>query len=235
MYYLSITIALIVFAVVSYLVMNQNSQWIIRHHTSVTSINMSVLLTFTVMELVPRVVEFSHESLIFMVLGVILPLLLIRTRHTYDTDGKTSQSVILIMGGACLHSLADGVLIAIGFMMEEFSGIILITTMIIHKSTEMLMFAMILVNRVRSLQLLFCLLSLSLVTALGMTIPLLWNGSWGGLQHLVGFALSFSAGFFIFIALTALLGVVKSAKVKNVQFYPLIGCALYIGVHWFLH
>lgn len=233
--FILITIALIIVAVVSSMVVNRQSRWIVKHHTPIVAINMSLLLTFTVMELIPQAVEFTHEGLIFIVLGILIPFLMHHISHRHEAGQVPSQPLMFIMIGAGIHSLVDGMLISIGFIMEDTTGTVLITTMILHKFTEMLMFAMILVTWVSSSRLIIYLLYLSMLTMLGMVVPLFLNGSWNGFENLWGIALSLSSGFFIFMSLTALFEVVESAKVKHAQIYPFAGCALYFTFHLFLH
>ncbi|MFJ2046035.1 ZIP family metal transporter [Paenibacillus taichungensis] len=236
MSYMLITIALITVAVVSSMVVNRYSRWIVKHKTPIVAINMSVLLTFTVMELIPQAVEFTHEGLIFIVLGILIPFLMHNISHRHEAAQVPSQALMFIMIGTGIHSLVDGMLMAIGFIMEDNTGAVLLTTMIIHKFTEMLMFAMILVTWVSStLRLMIYLLYLSMFTILGMVGPLFLNGSWSGFENLSGIALSLSSGFFIFMSLTALFEVVESAKVKHTHIYPFVGCALYFSFHLFLH
>lgn len=71
--YFLIANALILISVLSGILVNSNIHWISRHHVKVISLNMGLLLAFTVIELIPSAIDISHKGLIFVVIGILLP------------------------------------------------------------------------------------------------------------------------------------------------------------------
>ncbi|MEK3868020.1 ZIP family metal transporter [Paenibacillus sp. FSL H7-0716] len=236
MTYVLISAGLLAISVLSGVLMNFKSQWIIHNHFKIVALNMSVLLTFTVIELIPLAVDFSHVGLIFIVLGILIPLLFHHNGHKHEEEQKSKLSIKFMMMGACIHSFVDGMIIATGFLVDEHTGIVIISSMLLHKLTEIIMFSLILCTLVRdSFRLIIYLVSLSFCTILGMMVTAGFIGRLENIETISGIAISLSAGIFIFMALTALSKVVECSNLKYANFYPFVGCALYFGLHIFLH
>ncbi|AIQ53420.1 hypothetical protein [Paenibacillus sp. FSL R7-0331] len=161
MAYFTITLALILISVLAGVLVSSNIQWIARYQGKVVSINMGILLTFTILELIPSAIEFSHEGLIFVVLGILIPILF-HLGHQHNEELDSSASLKFLFIGAAIHSFFDGSIITTALLMEDQIATVIISSMLLHKVTEVIMLSLLFGTMLEnSLRLLKYLVSLS--------------------------------------------------------------------------
>lgn len=233
---LLISIGLVVMSIGSGLIVNSKSKLIINHYSKVSVINMGLLLAFTIVELIPIAAKLSHDGLIFVVLGILLPLIFHHIGHKSNGEQQNQYSIRILMIGACLHSLVDGSVMVTGLLLKKNIGAVIISSMLVHKSIELIMFSLILlplVNRVSKLY--TYLLSLSMFTVFGMFISISFVSRSEVFGELLGIIIALSAGIFIYMALTTISKEVECTKLKFASLYPFIGCTIYFILHAFIH
>ncbi|WP_411735649.1 ZIP family metal transporter [Paenibacillus sp. M2] len=233
---LLISSGLVVISFIAAMVVNPHSSWITNNYSKIALVTMSVLLAFTVVELVPIAVEYSHNGLIFIVLGILVPLLFHHGGQEHTNERKVHLSLKLLMIGACLHSFIDGTIMITGILAGTSLGLLVILSMLLHKFTEMIMFSLILASRIkRKINLFLYLLGINFFTVLGMVIASFLVTSPEIFSELTGIAISLSSGIFIHMSLTTLSTEISRSRLKFANIYPFVGCAIYFGLHVFMH
>ncbi|WP_028592428.1 ZIP family metal transporter [Paenibacillus massiliensis] len=232
-----ISFGLIVLSVLSGVIVNLNNRIIAQNYSKVSVLNMGLLLSFTIVELIPIAADLSHDGLVFVVFGVLIPLLVHYKIHNHTAKQQVHCSIKLVLTGACLHSFVDGIIMTTGLLLQNKIGTVILLSIFIHKSIEMMIFSLMLFPLVKRFSKLFVyLLSLSIFTIAGMVTSTLFLSKIGTfLGEFSGLAIAFSAGIFIYMALTSILKEIEVSKQKLISIYPLIGCLIYFTAHYFMH
>lgn len=196
---------------------------------------MGILLSFTMLELIPSAIEFSHEGLIFVVLGILIPILF-HHGHQHNEDLDSSASLKLLFIGAAIHSFFDGSIITTGLLVEDHMATVIISSMLLHKVTEVIMLSFLLGTMLKKpFRLLKYLVSLSFFSILGMLVAAFFFEQTEGFGAVSGVAVSLTAGIFLYISLTNISKVVECSKRMHTNLYPFIGCVIYFSLHFFQH
>lgn len=234
--YFLIANALILISVLSGILVNSNIHWISRHHVKVISLNMGLLLAFTVIELIPSAIDISHKGLIFVVIGILLPNFFHHHSHHHNSDMESTQSLKFLFIGAAVHSFFDGLIITSGLFLEHHMATVITSSMLLHKVTEVLMLSLILGTILKnSLKLMKYLIALSFFSILGMVVAAFFIEQTGLFSAISGIAVSLTAGIFLSISLVNISILVEHSQERSSKLYPLIGTIIYLPLHVFLH
>lgn len=228
--------ALILIAILAGALFSFNLNWIRIHYHKVIVLNMSVLLTFTILELIPLAVDYSHEGVVFVVLGVLIPMLFHHRGHDHNGENQFKMSITVLLIGFSIHNFFDGIIITTGLFVDQKIGIVIVTTMLLHKLTETIMISSLLfIFSQNPMRVIRYLVSLSLINILGMLFATFLFERFEGLAALSSIAISISAGLFLFISLTSISREVEYSKIKFASLYPFIGSTIYLSFHLFSH
>lgn len=144
-----------------------------------------------------------HESLVFIVCGIVLFFLIERFIHWHHCDKQKCSDKpagILILTGDFVHNFLDGVLIAGAFMLNVVTGIVTAITVAIHEiPQEFGDFAVLIHSGFTKGKALL----LNFVSALSAVIGgVLGFFMFGRIESLTAFAVLITAGGFLYVALS---------------------------------
>lgn len=145
----------------------------------------------------------AHESLIFVVLGILVFFLIetfIHWHHCGHEDCDRKPAGVLIFTGDFVHNFVDGILIAGAFMLNLWTGIIMTIMIMIHEiPQEFGDFAILLHSGYSKIQ----ALKINFVSALSAILGgIVGYFTFDTITSITPYAVLFAAGGFLYIALS---------------------------------
>ncbi len=190
-------------------------------------------------EAIEHAVEFElSEGTVFLwtILGILFFYLIDRGIHWFQYSQKKkdyhhgSISVPLVILGDSVHNFIDGVAIAITYILNPVLGITTTLAIVAHEiPQEIGDFAVLLHQGMAKKKVLLINFFSALLSVLGAIIGLIIGERVG---FVLPYALSITAGFFIYIALTNLLPEIHSEEKKGYAFPETLFLILGIAVIW---
>lgn len=200
------------------------------------------LLGTAFFDLLPEAIEHAEEfhltpNIVFIwtMLGIISFYLLERGIHWFQNYNKKdyhhgSVSVPLVILGDSVHNFIDGIAIAITYILNPVLGITTTLAIIAHEiPQEIGDFAVLLHQGMAKKKVLLINFFSALLSVLGAVVGIMIGEK---AESILPYALSLTAGFFIYIALTNLLPEIHSEEKKGYAFFESIFLMLGIGVIW---
>ncbi len=174
------------------------------------SFSAAVLISVSFFDLIPHALEelelggiHLHESIFFLVIGIILFFLFekfIHWHHCGKQDCDKKPLGALILSGDFLHNFIDGILIAGAFLLDPLTGIIITLSVIIHEiPQEIGDFAVLIHSGYTKKRALFLNFLSALSSVLGGILGYFLLKSF---ESFIPFVVLITAGGFIYIALS---------------------------------
>ncbi len=197
-------------------------------------------------ELLPEAIEHAEEIreaggseiniFLWTLAGVLIFYLLDRGIHWYSHNQKNKKgkhgtvNIPLVIFGDSVHNFIDGVAIAITFLINPASGIATTFAVIAHElPQEIGDFAILLHEGLSKKKVLVINLISALLAVLGAFIAIMIGKS---IEGILPYALSITAGFFIYIALANLLPEIHGEEKEGYAFKETAFFILGISIIW---
>lgn len=204
------------------------------------------LIGVTFLELLPEAIEHAEEALaatgreinvfLWTLAGMLFFYLLDRGIHWFRYHQKVhkgehgSVNVPLVILGDSAHNFIDGVAIAVTYLVNPGVGIVTTIATIAHEiPQEIGDFAILLHEGLSKKRVLLINISSALLSVLGAIIAILIGER---IEGIIPYALSLTAGFFLYIAMTNLLPEIHNEEKKGYAFFESLFLILGIVVIW---
>lgn len=202
------------------------------------------LLGVTFLELLPEAFEHAEETtkatgieiniFLWTLFGMLSFYLLDRGIHWFQYKQKIhkhgSVNVPLVILGDSVHNFIDGVAIAVTYLANPGLGIVTAIATVAHEiPQEVGDFAVLLHQGLSKKRVLILNLFSALLSVLGAVLVLLVGER---IEGIIPYALSLTAGFFLYIALTNLLPEIHSEEKKGYAFMESLFFVFGIVVIW---
>lgn len=206
------------------------------------------LLSSALFDLLPEAqhhaesMELAHRDIfIWMLIGILAFFLLERFihwfHHSHVHDHEEKHTVPLIVVGDSLHNIVDGVVIAITFMTSIPLGIITTLAVAAHEIPQEIGDFAVLLKKGLSNKKVLVINIVSALLSLASALITFFVGE--RITNLIPYALSLTAGFFIYIALSDLIPSIHHENRRGFAFYEslmlFLGVLLIAGLVTFLH
>jgi zinc transporter ZupT len=208
-------------------VINHYAEWGHRNAAYFMSFAAGVLISVTLLHVMPEAYEMNEQAPIFILAGFLGLYLISRFLSVGDNHAQTTTNVsigIIPMIGIGIHSFIDGVIYTVTFNVSIFTGVLAAIGMVLHEFPEGII-TFILLERggfSRRKAIIWSVIAAAITTPLGtlLSYPFIADLE----QNILGMLLSLSAGALLYVGATHLLPLVQNEKKK----YTLI--SLIIGV-----
>lgn len=203
----------------------------VRKHLPVfLSFSAGVMLGATLIHLVPEAIELIGKAASFWVLIGFLFLYAFErfvTVHICEAlECEVHSMGIAAVVGISAHALTDGIALGSGLMVSGL-GLVVLVTIFFHKLPEAFALTSILLHEAKghSRIVFFNLLLILMIPAGGLLVY--WLAGFG-FPHLTGYALAFSAGTFLHIAISDLLPEIHKYSDRRVTLF----LSFIFGLSW---
>ncbi|MFC4769280.1 ZIP family metal transporter [Effusibacillus consociatus] len=191
------------------------------------------LLAIALLELLPESLTISETNAFYVLVGFLAVYLFQHVVSTHFHFGEEihhghKQSRLGIMVGMITHTFFDGVAIASGFEVDFTLGALVFLAVLLHKIPDGLTIASVtLASNGSRKKALLSAVYLGVSTLLG-ALSVIWLGEVEDLQFLLGIALGFSAGVFLYVAATDLLPVVNATESRTNSLFVFLGIVIFL-------
>lgn len=207
------------------------SSWSQHESHALMALSAGLLFAIALMAIVPEAVELHKSSPIFIILGFGLFFLIQQILSSHDHSVKSPRTRGMLFG-MMLHTFLDGVSIVMGFQMDKAVGIVVLFAVLLHKIPDGLTLSSIIYTKSRSRKkAVYASFLLGLSTVAGALATMSATQFFAANPVILPFALSLTAGMFLYIVTIDLLPAVIALKNKRVSIYFFYGILLYIGLH----
>ncbi|MDR1942657.1 MAG: ZIP family metal transporter [Endomicrobium sp.] len=202
-------------AMVGALIILTFHKWSERNSFLIINFAAGVMLTLAFAHLIPEGFELNSNTMFYVLIGFLFMFFLqfiVLFHPCHDQECHTHTHVASIVG-LSLHSIIDGLMIAVGFEANAELGILTTLAILLHKLPDGITISGILLHKCTSKKkiFLFSLLT-ALFTPLGTILGLcLFKGM---SLHMVGAFLGITAGSFIFLSASDLIPETHKSKDK---------------------
>jgi zinc transporter ZupT len=210
-------------------VINRYSSWGNRNVAHFMSFAAGVLITVSLMHILPEAYAMNSGSPIFVLLGFMLLYISNRilNKHRSHKYGEEQISFgIIPMIGIGIHSFLDGVIYSVTFNVSIFTGVLAAIGMVLHEFPEGIVTFLLLQRSGFSQKkaIIWSVIAAAISTPLGTLIsyPFINNID----RHILGLMLAFSAGALLYVGATHLLPAVDSEEREHTLFSLLAGIAV---------
>lgn len=192
------------------------------------------LLAIALLDLLPESLKVSSTNAYYVLAGFLAVHLFQHVISTHFHFGEETHhghqhgSRIGIMIGMLTHTFFDGVAIASGFEVNVSLGALVFLAVLLHKIPDGITIASItLASNGSRRKALFAAIYLGISTLLG-GIAVLLLGEAVNSETLVGIALAFSAGVFLYVGATDLLPVVNATENRKNSLFVFLGIIVFL-------
>jgi len=205
------------------------AEWGNRNVAHFMSFAAGVLITVSLMHILPEAYEMNERSPILVLIGFMVLYISNRIldRHRFHEHNHKQISIgIIPMIGIGIHSFLDGVIYTVTFNVSIFTGVLAAIGMVLHEFPEGIVTFLLLERGgfSRKKAIVWSLLAAAISTPLGTLIsyPFINRIDRGDL----GLMLAFSAGALLYVGATHLLPAVESEEREHTLFSLLAGIAV---------
>lgn len=205
------------------------------------AIGAGFLISIGLTELLPESLAIAGTNAYYALFGFLAVYLFQHVVSTHFHFGeevhrgyeRRSRAGILI--GMLTHTFFDGVAVASGFEVDAALGILVFFAVFLHKIPDGLTIASVTLARNGSRKkALLSAVYLGLSTLLG-ALSVVWLGEFVHLQTLIGIALAFSAGVFLYVGATDLLPVVNATENRKHSLFVFLGILIFLAGAYAFH
>ncbi|MDY6971208.1 MAG: ZIP family metal transporter [Thermodesulfobacteriota bacterium] len=185
--------------------------WILKFSHYINSLAAGLILGVAFFHLFPESIELTDNALFFVLVGFLCfyfleTIMVIHSGseiHFRGTDNPMHARGIVMFSGLFLHSFIDGVIIGVGFEVEETLGMLTSLGVILHELPEGVTTFSILLNSLKRSAALTMSLLVAFATPLGGMLSLIFIGSMS--DPVVGSLIALAGGSFLYIAASDLI------------------------------
>jgi ZIP family zinc transporter/zinc and cadmium transporter len=197
-------------------------KWSEKNSFFIINFAAGVMLTFAFVHLIPEGFDLNSNTMLYALIGFLFMFFLqfiVLFHPCHDHECHTHTHVASVVG-LSLHSIIDGLMIAVGFEINAKLGILTTLAILLHKLPDGITISGILLHKGTSKKkiFLFSLLT-ALFTPLGTILGLcLFKGM---SLHMLGAFLGITAGSFIFLSASDLIPEIHKSndKVASVMLF----------------
>jgi ZIP family zinc transporter/zinc and cadmium transporter len=210
-------------------------KWSERNSFLIINFAAGVMLTLTFAHLIPEGLELNSNTMIYALAGFLFMFFLqfvVLFHPCHDHECHTHTHVTSVVG-LSLHSILDGLMIAVGFEANAELGILTTLAILLHKLPDGITISGILLHKGVSKNkiLLFSILT-ALFTPLGTVLGLyLFKGM---SLHMLGAFLGITSGSFIFLAASDLIPETHKSKDKITSLMLFAGVFIVIAAEYII-
>ncbi|WP_238392434.1 ZIP family metal transporter [Paenibacillus antri] len=204
------------------------------------ALSAGLLLAIAILDFVPESLEHNSFSPIFILIGIIGMYLFQHFVAGHFHFGEEAHvpkhrksTVVGTIAGMLIHTFFDGFSIAASFTVDFRVGITVFISIFLHKIPDGITISSIIYvftrNRNKALH---AALLLGVSTVAGAIIATLLSNYFVPSEQIVAVAIAFSAGIFIYVALTDLLPAVNATGDRLASSFFFVGVSLYFLLSW---
>lgn len=207
-------------------VITRFADWGSRNVAHFMSFAAGVLLTVSLMHILPEAYDMNNQSTIFVLIGFMSLYISNRILDRYRFHGHPGEKLsigIIPMIGIGIHSLIDGVIYSVTFNVSIFTGALAAIGMVLHEFPEGIVTYLLLERGgfSRKKAVLWSLIAAAFSTPLGTLISFPFINTID--RSILGLMLAFSAGALLYVGATHLLPAVEEEDRKYSLFSLLAG------------
>jgi zinc transporter ZupT len=214
-------------------VINEFSSWGNRNASHFMSFAAGVLITVSLMHILPEAYEMNSHAPILVLIGFMALYISNRIldKHRFHEHDKEQISIgIIPMIGIGIHSFLDGVIYSVTFNVSIFTGVLAAIGMVLHEFPEGIVTFLLLQRGgfSRKKAIIWSIIAAAISTPLGTLIsyPFINNID----RRILGLMLAFSAGALLYVGATHLLPAVDSEDREHTLFSLLAGIAVAVMI-----
>lgn len=224
--FLASSLACLVTAIGIY-VINRKSQWGHRNVAYFISFAAGVLISVTILHVMPEAYGMNDQAPIFILIGFMGLYIINRFLTVADSHANEGENLsigVIPVIGIGIHSFIDGVIYAVTFNVSIFTGILAAIGMVLHEFPEGIVTFLLLEKGGFSKRkaIIWSFLAAAISTPLGTILSYPFVADLD--KNILGMLLSLSAGALLYVGATHLLPLVQNEQKK----YTLI--SLVIGI-----
>lgn len=179
--------------------------WVLKHSRHVNSFAAGLILGIAFFHLFPESLELSEHALTYIFIGFLIFYLLENLMvlhsgseiHFKNKHNPQHSKGIVMFAGLFFHSLLDGIIIGVGFEIDQTIGILTSLGVILHELPEGVTTFSLLVNTIKRKTALKLSVAVALATPIGALISLTFIGSLS--ETTIGPLLAMAGGSFLYI------------------------------------
>lgn len=214
-------------------------RYALRYSHFINSFAAGLILTAGTTVLFPRAIErLDHQAGLYVVGGFALflileTLLVFHSGAEFHYGSRTRARGMVFFWGLFLHSLLDGVVIAIGFATSFDLGILTSVAVISHELPEGITTFSLLLDKLQGRTALWLAVAVALATPIGGIVGAVLLTQVSG--HFMGAAIAVVAGSFLYIAATDIVPEIREEKAGRSIACMILGMIFLALIHHFLH
>jgi len=207
-------------------VINHFSEWGNKNVAHFMSFAAGVLLTVSLMHILPEAYAMNNKAPIFVLIGFlslhISNRILGQYRFNHSDTAKVSNGLIPMIGIG-IHSFIDGVIYSVTFNVSIFTGALAAIGMVLHEFPEGIVTYLLLERGgfSRKKAVIWSLIAAAFSTPLGTLVSFPFVNTID--QGILGLLLAFSAGALLYVSTTHLLPAIEKENKKNTLISLFIG------------
>ncbi|MDR3256073.1 MAG: ZIP family metal transporter [Endomicrobium sp.] len=208
-------------------------KWSEKNSFLIINFAAGVMLTLAITHLIPEGLELNHNLMIFVLLGFFIMFFLqfILLFHPCHDEECSKHTGITSIAGLSLHSMIDGLMIAVGFEANANIGILTTFAILLHKLPDGITISGILLHKGASKKKIF---DFSLLTAcftpIGTILGMLLFKNIS--TTILGALIGITAGTFIFLSASDLIPETHNCKDRIAPFMLFTGAIVILIVKY---
>jgi len=217
-------------------------KWVKKFSFAIVSLAAGVLLGTAFFHILPEANEVLGEATFMWLLVGFVIFFLIEAligfhacREDDEDHGHHHHVLGKVAGlGIFLHSLLDGVAIAIGYEIDPRLGVVTAIAVMVHEFPEgIFTFSLLLHNKMKVKEAGWWTVAVALATPVGTILTLLFLPDLSG--YTMGVLLAIAAGSFLYISASDLIPESHKSRSMKISIFLLLGLALTYGLNSVLH
>jgi ZIP family zinc transporter/zinc and cadmium transporter len=206
-------------------------KWSEKNSFLIINFAAGVMLALAFTHLIPEGLELNSETMIYVLLGFLIMFFLqfVVLFHPCHDEECSKHTGVTSIAGLSLHSMIDGLIIAVGFEVNDSIGILTTIAILLHKLPDGITISGILLHNGASKKKIF---NFSLLTACFTPV-----GTISGIflfkdisTSVLGALLGLTAGSFIFLSASDLIPETHKCKNRFAPFMLFIGATVILAV-----
>lgn len=214
------------------------SAWGNRNAAYFMSFAAGVLMTTSLMHILPEAYEMSPQAPVWVLVGFMALYISNRILDRYGLHGHGGQDIsigVIPMIGIGIHSFIDGVIHSVTFNVSIFTGVLAAIGMVLHEFPEGIVTYLLLARGgfTRKKAVIWALIAAGLTTPLGTLVsyPFIYTIE----RSTLGLMLAFSSGALVYVGATHLLPAVEKENRPNTLWSMLAGIGLALVIVFTKH
>lgn len=208
-------------------------RWSEKGLNALMAISAGLLLSITILDIIPEVIEVNTYSPIFILLGFLVLFILHQYSRSEINDGKgtLNHSKTTIKGtmfGMIVHTFIDGFSISTGFELDFNVGLTIFIAIILHKLPDGFTISSLIFslsnNRKKAIT---ASILLGLSTIIGGIVGLVFTQFYIPNEGVIAIILSFTAGILLYVSASEIIPEVSEKRDKSTSWFVSLGILIY--------